>query len=118
VKLFGPIIAIILIILIFVIAKKQRFLVLGETGTFAAIELALLGVLAPNVPGLGSSALASSDLAPLKDAYVSLAGNLAASIKHDFIFAAEIAAGISLVLFLIHGFVILKGKFGKSRHHA
>lgn len=118
IKIFGPLIAIVLIVLIFVVAKRQRFLVLAEAGTFAAIELALLGLLAPNVPGFATSAIASSDLAPLKDAYVSLAGNLALSIKQDFFLAAEIAAGISIVLFLIHGLVIFKAKFGKSRHHA
>lgn len=117
-KIFGPILAIILIVLIFVLAKRQRFLVLAEAGTFAAIELALLSILAPKVPGFAASAIASSNLSPLKDTYLALSGNLATSIKQDFILAAEIAAGISVVLFLIHGFVLVRTKFGKSRHHA
>ncbi len=118
IKIFGPVIAIVLILLIFVLAKRQRFLVLAEAGTFAAIELALLGLLAPKLPGFASSAIASSDFASLKDAYLSLGGNLAASVKQDYFLAAEVAIGISVLLFLIHGVVFFKTKFGKSRHHA
>ena len=118
IKIFGPIIALVLIVFIFLVAKQKRFLVLAEAGTFAAIELALFVLLAPNIPGFAASAIGSSDFAPLKDAYTALAGNLASSIKQDFILAAEIAAGTSIILFLIHGFVIFRAKFSKTRHHA
>lgn len=114
VKIFAPIIAIVLIATIFLLAKRQRFLVLGEASLFAAIELALLGLFAPKLPDLATSAIATSDFAPLKGAYLSLTSSLATLAKHDFILAAEIVGGVSLLMFIIHGFLRISGKISKK----
>ena len=114
IKLFSPIVVIVLAALIFVLAKKQRFLVLGEAALFAAIELALLGLLAPKLPDLATSAIATSDFAPLKGAYLSLTTNLTSLAKHDFLLAAEVVGGVSLVMFAIHSFLLLFGKIPKK----
>ena len=114
VKIFAPIIGVVLIVLIILIAKRQRFLVLGEASLFAAIELALLGLFAPKLPDLASSAIATSDFAPLKAAYLSLTSSLSSLAKHDFILAAEIVGGVSLLMFIIHGFLRISGKISKK----
>jgi hypothetical protein len=114
IKIFAPIIAVALIVLIVILAKRQRFLVLAMASLFAAIELALLGLLAPKLPDLATSAIATSDYAPLKGAYLALTSSLTSLAKHDFLFAAEIVGGVSLLMFVVHGFFRLSGKLSKK----
>ncbi|MEO7617605.1 MAG: hypothetical protein ABIS59_02070 [Candidatus Saccharibacteria bacterium] len=114
IKIFAPIISVVLIMLIIILAKRQRFLVLGEASLFAAIELALLGLLAPKLPDLATSAIATSDFAPLKGAYLALTSSLTNLAKHDFLLAAEIVGGVSLLMFIVHGFLRVSGKLSKK----
>jgi hypothetical protein len=117
-KLFGPIIAGVLIVLIVVLAKRSRFMVLGEAGIMVAIGLGLVGLILPTLPGILTSSIGTSAVAPLRDTLTAIAQGLLGVAQSFYYKSAFAALIIGLLCYIIHGVSGFLAKFAKKKHHA
>lgn len=114
-RVYGPIAALILVGLIWVVGGHKRFMILAEGMLAGVVGLGILWGINHAIPPLFSSALSTSPLAPLSVPISSLVRDVLNGTDHFLLIAGMVLIAAAVALVVVH---MVTKMLGGKEHHA